>query len=75
MGYLLLRYTFRQLGLHRISIGVAALNERGLEFWESLGFKKEGIHREEYRCDNKYSDFVMLSILENEFTEKDEASR
>jgi len=34
---------------------------------ESLGFRKEGVKREEYYCDSKYSDFIMMSILENEY--------
>ncbi|WXG43382.1 MAG: GNAT family protein [Promethearchaeati archaeon SRVP18_Atabeyarchaeia-1] len=66
-GLLLLDYAFKVLGFHRISIGVVGLNERALRFWEKLGFKKEGIERDGYFCDDKYSDFVMMSILENEF--------
>ncbi len=66
-GHLLLTYAFRDLGFHRISVGVVGFNKKAIKFWKSLGFKKEGIHREEYYCDNKYSDFIMMSILENEY--------
>jgi diamine N-acetyltransferase len=66
-GHLLLDYAFKQLGFHRISVGVVGFNERALKFWEGLGFKKEGVHREEYYCNNEYSDFIMMSILEDEF--------
>jgi RimJ/RimL family protein N-acetyltransferase len=66
-GHLLLDYAFNQLGFHRISIGVVAFNKRALRFWENLGFKKEGVERDEYFYDNKYSDGIMMSILENEF--------
>jgi RimJ/RimL family protein N-acetyltransferase len=66
-GHLLLDYAFRRLGFHRISIGVVGFNKRALRFWESLGFKKEGIERDEYYYDNEYSDGVMMSILEDEF--------
>jgi RimJ/RimL family protein N-acetyltransferase len=67
VGHLLLDYAFRRLGFHRISIGVVGFNKRALRFWESLGFKKEGIERDEYYYDNEYSDGVMMSILEDEF--------
>jgi RimJ/RimL family protein N-acetyltransferase len=66
-GNLLLDYAFNQLGFHRISIGVVGFNKRALRFWESLGFNKEGVERDEYFYDNKYSDGIMMSILENEF--------
>jgi RimJ/RimL family protein N-acetyltransferase len=66
-GHLLLDYAFNRLGFHRISIGVVGFNKRALRFWENLGFKKEGVERDEYFYDNKYSDGIMMSILENEF--------
>ena len=67
VGRLLLDYAFRRLGLHRISVGVVGFNKRALRFWESLGFKKEGVERDEYYYNNEYSDGVMMSILEDEF--------
>jgi RimJ/RimL family protein N-acetyltransferase len=66
-GHLLLHYAFGQLGFHRISVGVVGFNKRALRFWESLGFKKEGVERDDYYYDNEYSDGIMMSILENEF--------
>jgi len=66
-GHLLLTHAFHTLGFHRISVGVVGFNQTAIKYWKSLGFKKEGIHREEYYCDNKYSDFIMMSIIENEY--------
>jgi len=66
-GRLLLDYAFDRLGFHRISVGVVAFNVRALRFWEGLGFKKEGAERDGYYCNNEYSDFVMMSILEDEY--------
>jgi len=67
-GHLLLNHAFHTLGFHRISVGIVAFNKPAIKYWKTLGFKKEGIEREEYYCDNKYSDFIMMSILENEYT-------
>jgi RimJ/RimL family protein N-acetyltransferase len=72
-GRLLLDYAFEQLGFHRISVGVVGFNERALKFWEGLGFKKEGVERDGYYCDGEFSDFVMMSILEDEFRRQHEA--
>jgi len=66
-GHLLLDYAFRRLGFHRISIGVVGFNERALRFWESLGFKREGVERDGYYYDNEFSDGIMMSILEDEY--------
>ena len=67
-GHLLLTHAFHELGFHRISVGVVGFNKPAIKYWKSLGFKKEGVEREEYYCDNKYSDFIMMSILESEYT-------
>lgn len=66
-GHLLFDYAFGQLGFHRISIGVVGFNKTALKFWQSLSFKKEGVERDEYYYDNKYSDGIMMSILEDEY--------
>jgi len=66
-GRLLLSYAFQHLGFHRISIGVVGFNKNALRFWKSLGFKKEGVERDAHFYDNKYSDGIMMSILENEY--------
>lgn len=71
-GRLLLEFAFKQLHFHRISVGVVGLNHRALRFWEGLGFKKEGVERDGYYYDNKFSDFIMMSILEDEYRKKQE---
>jgi RimJ/RimL family protein N-acetyltransferase len=67
---LLLSWTFNTLGFHRVSIGVVGFNERALHFYEKNGFRKEGILREGYLYNGDYYDFIMMSILEDEFRER-----
>jgi diamine N-acetyltransferase len=64
---LLLDYAFGVLNFHRVAIGVVALNTRALRFYEKIGFRQEGIQRDGYYCDHAYHDFVMMSLLEDEF--------
>jgi len=64
---LMLEYGFNNLNFHRLAIGVVGFNERALKFWESIGFKKEGVEREGYFHNGKYSDFIMMSLLEDEY--------
>ncbi len=65
-GRLILDYAFKRLKFHRVSIGVVGFNERAVRYWRSLGFKKEGAQRDGYYCDGRFSDFIMMSILEDE---------
>ena len=66
---LLLDYAFRCLNFHRVAIGIVGFNKRAISFWKKIGFKKEGVQRDGYYYNHKYFDFVMMSILEDEFRE------
>ncbi len=65
--HLLLDYAFGYLNFHRVSIGVVGSNARALRFYEKVGFKREGIQRDGYFYNHHYQDFVMMSMLEDEF--------
>lgn len=64
---LLMNYAFGMLSMHRISIGVVGFNQQALAFYEKVGFRREGVQRDGYFYDHRFSDFIMMSILEDEF--------
>jgi diamine N-acetyltransferase len=64
---LLLDYAFGALNFHRIALGVVGFNARAIRFYEKVGFRQEGIQRDGYYLDHQYHDFVMMSILEDEY--------
>ena len=64
---LLLDYAFGYLNFHRVAVGVVGFNEKALRFYEKVGFRREGIQRDGYYFGHKYYDFVMMSILEDEY--------
>jgi len=72
---LLLDYAFGYLGFHRVSVGVVGFNERALRFYEKVGFRREGIQRDGYYYDHAFHDFVMMSILEDEFRQLHKVNR
>ena len=72
---LLLDYAFGHLNFHRISIGVIGSNARALRFYEKVGFKREGLQRDGYYYDHAYQDFVMMSILEDEYRDSPAARK
>jgi RimJ/RimL family protein N-acetyltransferase len=53
--------------MHRVAIGVVGFNEGALRFWERLGFRKEGMQRDGYYVDGCFHDFVMMSLLKEEY--------
>jgi len=56
--------TYKNL-LKNYGVNVVSVTEPFDE--ESIGFKKEGIQREGYFHNGKYSDFIMMSLLEDEY--------
>jgi len=72
---LMLNYAFGHLNFHRVSIGVVGFNTGALNFYVRMGFRREGIQRDGYYYDHRYHDFVMMSMLEHEFQEKQKGDR
>jgi RimJ/RimL family protein N-acetyltransferase len=60
-------YGFRELGLHRIQLGVASFNLAGIRAYEKAGFVEEGRHREAVLHDGRWYDEVLMSILDHEW--------
>ena len=64
---LILDRAFNHHGFNRVAIGVVGLNTPALDFYERLGFIKEGIQEQGYFHNGVFSDFVMMRILRQEY--------
>jgi len=64
---LLIRYGFEKLNMNKIWLGVNFEHKRAVKSYETSGFKKEGILREELYRNSKYYDVVRMSILRSEY--------
>jgi ribosomal-protein-alanine N-acetyltransferase len=62
-----IEYGFRQLNLHRMYLTVLKANERAIKLYEKLGFKHEGVFRDDQFRDGEYIDVVSMAILEQEW--------
>ncbi len=60
-------YGFREMGLHRIQLGVVSFNLAGIRAYEKAGFVEEGRHRESVLHDGRWYDDVLMSILDHEW--------
>jgi ribosomal-protein-serine acetyltransferase len=64
----LLDYGFNELGLNKIEIGAAVSNEKSRRIPEKLGFKLDGICRENLLLNGRYHDMALYSLLKREHT-------
>lgn len=64
----LLNYLFTEKNMHRIVIKAATGNNKSKAIPERLGFKAEGIERDDEWLYDHFVDLQVFSILENEFT-------
>lgn len=65
--YLLLKYGFEVLQLHKVYLFTNASNTGAKKTYEKVGFKLEGIHREENIIDEKYEDRLYYGFLAKDF--------
>jgi RimJ/RimL family protein N-acetyltransferase len=63
----LVRYLFDRFELNRIWLGTHKYNTRAIRAYEKVGFKKEGLLREDAWIRDKFVDTVILSLLRKEF--------
>ncbi len=63
----MLDWGFGQLNLHKISLSVLASNRRAIRLYETLGFRREGVLRDEQFRDARYVDVVLMSLLDSEW--------
>ena len=66
----LLKYGFCELNLNKIYGKWLDTNKTSLFMGKMLGFKYEGTLREDIFKGNKYHDIIIMSILKQEFEEK-----
>jgi RimJ/RimL family protein N-acetyltransferase len=64
---LIIDYMFNTLNLRRIAINVYSFNERAINAYKKLGFKHEGILREDLYFDGKYHDNILMGLLKKEY--------
>jgi len=62
-----LGFGFTRMELHRVEATVTPANIGSLKVLRKLGFKKEGILREQKLLHGKFNDAVILSLLQKEY--------
>ncbi|MEW6299590.1 MAG: GNAT family protein [Thermodesulfobacteriota bacterium] len=60
-------YAFETLNLNRVSLQVYEYNDRGIKAYEKVGFKREGVLRQEHYYAGRYWDTIAMAILKEEW--------
>ena len=59
----LINHAFKELGLHKIWLMHWKENKKAEHIYKKLGFKKEGILKDEYYWQGQYHDMVRMAII------------
>lgn len=72
-SYLLCKYAFDVLKLHKVYLYTNSSNIGARKTYEKIGFTLEGTHRHEMVNNEKYEDRLYYGMLASELAERDEA--
>jgi len=67
----MLRYGFQELNLYRVQLNVFSYNERAIKSYLKAGFSVEGRQRGMLRRDGQRWDFVYMSVLREEWLNRE----
>lgn len=67
LGVAALDFAFQSLGLHKVCGQALAFNDGSIRLHERLGFRREGVLREQHRIDNAYHDMLCFGLLCSEW--------
>jgi RimJ/RimL family protein N-acetyltransferase len=67
--FLMVQYAFETLNLNRVALQVYEYNVRGLRAYEKVGFRQEGVLRQENYREGRYWDTILMAILRQEWDE------
>lgn len=68
----LMKFSFRQLEVHRLSLNVFSFNHSAIKCYQKAGFKIEGKLKDVRKIKNEYWSNLVMAILENEYNGIDE---
>lgn len=64
---LMVQYAFDTLNLNRVWLHVFEYNQRGIRAYEKVGFKREGVLRQQCYREGRYWDVFVMAILRDEW--------
>jgi RimJ/RimL family protein N-acetyltransferase len=66
----LVDFCFKEINLNRIQLGVFSFNKRAIRCYEKVGFRTEGVLRQEIYRQGKYHDTILMALLRSEWEQR-----
>lgn len=63
----LIKFIFEELNFDKIKLSVFSFNKRAISCYKKLGFKEEGILKNEIYRNGKYYDDILMAIFKDEY--------
>ena len=63
----LMKYSFRYLKVHRLTLNVFSFNDSAIKCYQKAGFKIEGKLKDVRKIKNEYWSNIVMTILEDEY--------
>lgn len=63
----ILNFIFKQLNINKVAVRVLEYNTKAKEFFKKIGFKEEGVLRQDYFSDGKYYNIHVMGLLAEEW--------
>ena len=63
----LVNFIFNEMNLHKISLLTYGFNKRAIRSYEKVGFKVEGVLKDNIYRDGQYQDEIIMSIFKDEW--------
>jgi len=67
LGLTTLIYAFNELGLHKVCGQALESNQASIAFHKKLGFKQEGVLRDQQHIDDQYYTLICFGLLTHEW--------
>jgi RimJ/RimL family protein N-acetyltransferase len=64
---LMVGYAFETMNLNRVVLQVTEYNPRGVRVYEKVGFRREGVLRQDTYRDGRYWDTIVMGMLREEW--------
>ena len=62
----LVNFIFSEMNLHKVSLLTYGFNKRAIRSYEKVGFKVEGVLKENIYREDQYHDEIIMSIFKEE---------
>ena len=65
--WLMAKHGFEALNLNRITLHVREFNDRGIRAYERVGYRREGLLRQDSFVEGKYHNTIVMGLLREEW--------